>query len=117
MAHKPFHLYKVPCKKNPNKYFYYVQSMTKTGTEDRGQVAVKPPRPRQKPGLTNSFESGRIATKSNLTFGRYAENFWVWDKSDYVKGKLARGASMSRNDNVDGIVFCDRCRKNLFSEK
>ncbi len=43
---------------------------------------------------------------TKITFNDYSENWWIWDKCDYICGSIARGGSFSRN-------YADICRMNL----
>lgn len=40
-------------------------------------------------------KSGVVATRQNFTFGKYAEAWWIWDRCQYIRGKLARGQRIS----------------------
>ncbi len=42
------------------------------------------------------IKEGRIATPEGLSFGTFASDFWDWD-GPYIKGRLSRGAEISRS--------------------
>jgi hypothetical protein len=43
------------------------------------------------------LKRGVIPTEKNITFGKFAEKFWIWDECSYVKGRRRRGANISRS--------------------
>ncbi len=47
--------------------------------------------------LNEQVQKGNIVAGNNLTFGKYASNWWIWDKCNYIKAKLLRGSRISRN--------------------
>jgi hypothetical protein len=94
MAHKPFNLYKRSTTKN-NKFIYYVQfydesgnRMTTRSTGQTGKAAAE----------TWAFEQlkkGLIVTEKNITFGKYAEDWWIRDRCFYTRARRVRGANIS----------------------
>jgi hypothetical protein len=43
------------------------------------------------------LKKGIISSSKNITFGKYAEDWWIWDKCSYIKGKMIRGGEISRS--------------------
>lgn len=62
-------------------------------------------------GKVRSFARGRI------TFGELAKEFWDYDKSSYIKGKLARGDSISQGYASISIGYCRKYLVPAFGQK
>lgn len=95
MAHKLFHLYKRPTTKN-NKYIYYVQFYDEDGNRLTARSTGQTSKAAAETWAFEELRKGLIATKKNITFKQFAQDWWIWEKCQYVKGKLARGANISR---------------------
>jgi integrase len=95
MIHKPFHLYKRPTTKK-GKYVYYVRFYDETGNRLPGRSTGLSYKSAAESWAYEQLKSGAVIVQKNITFGKYAQNWWLWDKCDYIKGKLARGSSLSR---------------------
>ena len=95
MSHKPFHLYKRPTTRN-NKHIYYVQFYDEDGNRLTARSTGQKSKAAAETWAYEQLKKGIIATEKNITFGKYAENWWTWDKCQYVKGKIARGGGVSR---------------------
>jgi len=52
------------------------------------------------------LKRGHVPTKRGFTFEKYSKDWWIWERCPYVKGKLARGMSISRR-------YADKSRRNL----
>ena len=95
MPHKPFHLYKRPTTKK-NKCIYYVQFYDEDGNRLTARSTGHASKAAAETWSFEQLKKGIIATEKNITFGKYAENWWIWGKCQYVKGKIARGGDLSR---------------------
>ena len=62
-------------------------------------------------GKVRGFARGRI------TFGELAKEFWDYDKSSYIKGKLARGDSISQGYASISIGYCRKYLVPAFGQK
>jgi integrase len=94
MPHKPFHLYKRSTTKN-TKHIYYVQFYDDDGNRLTARSTGQTSKAAAETWSYEQLKRGLIATQKNITFGKYAENWWIWDKCEYVKGKIARGGELS----------------------
>ena len=101
MPHKLYYLHKRPTTKT-RKYIYYVQfydeygnrlpakstgQMTKSAAESWCQVQLK---------------KGMIPSQKRVSFEKWVEDWWVYDKCEYVQSRLARGRNLSRR-YIDGM--------------
>ena len=95
MAHRAFNLYKRPTTKN-GKYIYYVQFYDEYGNRLTARSTGQTSKAAAENWSYEQLRKGIIATDKNITFGRFAKDWWIWDKCQYVKGRRARGANISR---------------------
>jgi len=95
MAHRAFNLYKRPTTKN-GKYIYYVQFYDEYGNRLTARSTGQTSKAAAENWSYEQLRKGIIATDKNITFGRFAKTWWIWDKCQYVNGRRARGASISR---------------------
>jgi integrase len=96
MAHKPFHLYKRPATKK-NKYLWYVRFYDEEGNRLAGRSTGQTSKAAAETWAFEQLKRGLISSPKNITFGKYAEDWWIWDKCPYIKGKIARGVEISRS--------------------
>jgi len=96
MSHKPYNLYKRPTKK-PGKYIYYVQFYDETGNRLSAKSTNQVSKSAAETWAIEQIKRGLITSPKNITFGQYAQDWWIWDKCQYIKGRLARGANLSRS--------------------
>ncbi len=54
------------------------------------------------------LKQGPVPTQRGFTFAKYANDWWVWDKCPYIKGKLARGKTISKR-------YAEESRRNLYN--
>lgn len=92
---KPFTLYKRNTTKK-NKYVYYIQFYDEEGNRLTGRSSGQTSKAAAEAWAYNEITCGRIKYKSNLTFTEYADNWFIWDKCEYLKRKRIRG-SVSRS--------------------
>lgn len=95
MAHKPFHLYKRSTTKK-NMFIYYVQFYDEDGNRLTARSTGQNSKAAAETWAYEQLKKGIIVTEKNITFGKYAENWWNWNKCQYVKGKMERGGDISR---------------------
>jgi len=107
MAHKPFNLYRRPTSK-PGKYIYYVQFYDDTGHRMTARSTGQTSKSAAEAWAIEQLKKGIIPTEKNISFGKFAENFWVWDCCSYVKSRLRRGAKISRHYVDDMRTILER---------
>lgn len=95
MPHKPFNLFKRPTTKK-SKFIYYVQFYDDEGNRITARSTGQTSKSAAETWAYEQLKRGIIASQKNITFGQYAQDWWIWDKCYYVKGKLARGGDISR---------------------
>ena len=94
MAHKLFNLYKRPTTKK-NKHLYYVRFYDEEGNRLPGRSTGQTSKAAAETWAFEQLKRGIISSPKNITFGKFAEDWWIWDKCPYIKGKIARGGEMS----------------------
>lgn len=92
---QPFSLYKRPTTKK-NKFIYYVQFRGDDGKYMTGMSTGETSKAAAANWANEYLKEGYNPKTRNLTFKKYAESWWVWDRCNYVKYRLARGFSVSR---------------------
>lgn len=95
MAHKPFNVYKRPTKKK-NKHIYYVQFYDDEGNRLPGRSSGQSSRAAAETWAHAQLKKGIISPLKDITFGKYAKDWWVYDQCPYIQGKMARGFELSR---------------------
>ena len=95
MAHKPFNLYKRPTRKK-NKYTWYVRFYDEEGNRLPGRSTNQTSKSAAEIWAYEQLKKGIISSQKNITFGKYAQDWWIWSKCSYIKGKIARGGDISR---------------------
>jgi len=95
MAHRAFNLYKRPTTKN-GKYIYYVQFYDEYGNRLTARSTGQTSKAAAENWSYEQLRKGIITTDKNITFGRFAKDWWIWDICPYVKGRRARGSNISR---------------------
>jgi integrase len=95
MPHKPFNIYKRPTTKK-NKNIFYVQFYDDDGNRLPGRSSGQTSRAAAETWVHEQLKKGLISPIKDVTFGKYAEQWWVYDKCPYIQGKLARGFEISR---------------------
>ena len=95
MTHKPFNLYKRPTTRK-DKNVYYVRFYDETDKRLTAKSTAQTSKSAAEAWAFEQLKQGLVTIKKNITFGQYAQDWWIWDKCQYVKGKLARGSSLSR---------------------
>jgi integrase len=102
---QPFSLYKRTTTKK-NKFIYYVQFRDDKGEYMTGMSTGETSKAAAANWANEYLKEGFNPKTRNLTFRKYAENWWVWDKCSYVRYRLARGFSVSRR-------YVEESRRNL----
>ncbi len=101
MAHKPYNLYKRATTRN-NKYIYYCQFYDESGNRMTAMSTGQTSKTAAEIWAIEQLKKGIITTNKNITFAQYAQDWWLWEKCKYVKGKRVRGSDISR-DYVDSM--------------
>ncbi len=94
MTHKPYNLYKRPIKKT-GKYIYYVQFYDEAGNRMTARSTGQTSKAAAETLAIEQIKRGLITAQKNITFGQYSQDWWIWDKCQYIKGRVARGANIS----------------------
>jgi len=113
---QPFSLYKRPTTKK-NKFIYYVQFRGEDGEYMTGMSTGETSKAAAANWANEYLKDGYNPKTRNLTFKKYAENWWVWDKCNYVKYRLARGFSVSRRYVEESKRNLDRRLIPAFGDK
>lgn len=105
MAHRAFNLYKRPTTKN-GKFIYYVQFYDEYGNRLTARSTGQTSKAAAENWAYEQLHRGVITTEKNITFEKFADPWWIWDKCPYIRGEIARGSSLSR-------AYCDQMRRIL----
>ncbi len=111
MARKPVSVFKRPMSKK-GQYRYYIQLWDEaTGTygihrsaESVARELGLDPAKCHHTSRTGAFLIGQellarkhtLPRKTEMLYADYCEEFWDWDRSQYIQGKLARGQRIGR---------------------
>jgi len=63
------------------------------------------------------LKAGVIPTDKNISFGKFTETFWTWEKCSYVKSRRKRGANISRGYVDDMRTLLDLHILHFFNDK
>ena len=96
MAHKPYNLYKRPTKK-PGNFIYYCQFYDEAGNRMTAMSTGQTSKAAAETWAVEQIKRGLITTQRNITFGQYAQDWWIWGKCSYIQGRLTRGTNLSRS--------------------
>jgi integrase len=96
MAHKHFNLYKRPTT-NHKKNIFYVQFYDEFGNRMTARSTGQTSKAAAENWSFEQLKRGVIPTEKNITFGKFAGNFWIWDKCTYVKNRRRRQANISQS--------------------
>ena len=92
--HKPFNLYKRKTKKG---HIFYCQFYDDTGKRLTAKSTGQTSKAAAENWSIEQLKSGKVITQKTITFQQYAENWWLWDKCNYIKSKLLRGSRISKS--------------------
>jgi len=95
MPHKPFNIYKRPATKK-NKYIFYVQFYDEEGNRLTAISSGQTSRAAAEVWAHEQLKKGIITTEKNITFGKYTQDWWLWDRCPYIQSRLLRGRRLSR---------------------
>ena len=106
MPHKPFHLIKRPTTEN-GKFIYYVKFYDDFGNRTTARSSGQSTKSAAETWAYDQLKKGLIAVGKDITFGKYAEDWWVWDKCRYLKSQKARGKELSRRyaDEMRSLIL------------
>lgn len=85
-AKKPFVVFKRTLDSGKPVYYYYAYSpegrrLSPRSTGQRTKSAAER-------YCADLYRSGELISRASITFRDYTENWWVWDKCEYIKRKL-----------------------------
>jgi hypothetical protein len=95
MALKNFHLHKRPTTKK-NRFIYYVQFIDETNRRLNARSTGQTSRAAAEKWAVKQLQKGTYASKKDITFAKYAEDWWLWDKCKYIRVHLAHGKKLSQ---------------------
>ena len=101
----PFSIQKRPTTKK-GKYIYYVQFRDERGNYTSAMSSGQTSKSAAMVWAQEYLKNGPVPTQRGFTFAKYAKDWWIWDKCAYVKGKLARGKTISK-------LYAEGSRRNL----
>ena len=102
---KPFSLYKRPTT-NKRRFIYYVQFRDENGDYMTAMSSHQSSKSAAINWANEHIKKGYIPVKRGLAFKDFARDFWIWDKCEYIKAKLARGDRLSKG-------YAEISRRNL----
>ena len=78
MAHKPFNLYRRPTRNGRSVFYvqFYDDADNRLTAKSTGQTS----KAAAEAWAYEQLKNGRIITRKNITFGQYANDWWLWDK-------------------------------------
>ncbi len=95
MAHGPFSLHRRPAARG--KPIYYVQFYDDLGERLPAVSTGQRTKAAAEEWAYRYLTEDRVGSKTSLTFGQYAERFFIWGQCPYIESQLARGNALSRN--------------------
>lgn len=98
MKNKPFGLLKRRTL-TKGKYIYYVRFYDENGKRTTAMSTGQTSKSAAETWVVEYLKKGGKPSKQS-TFGKYAEDWWIWDRCSYVRGKLARGQHLTKS-------YCD----------
>ena len=102
---KPFSLYKRPTAKK-GIFIYYVQFRDADGNYMTAMSTHQSSKSAATNWANEYIKKGFIPSNRGKIFADYSKDFWLWDKCEYIKAKLARGDRISKG-------YAEICRRNL----
>ncbi len=96
MSRKSIYLVKRSDRLIKGKPTYYARFRDEAGELLPWRSTGETSKTRAENWALKEYKAGRISTRENLTFGTYSEKWWKWGECDFIRGRLARGKSISR---------------------
>ena len=87
---EPFSLFARKTKKG--KIWYY-RSYDEYGNRTVGRSTGETSKTRARQYCCKLLLEGRIVPTKEISFAAYTTNWWLWDKCDYIRGRLARSTT------------------------
>ncbi len=109
-AKRPYSIQKRTCAKK-NRHIYYVQFRhPETGAYMTAVSSGKSSKSEALNWADEQLSSGKViaAEKKGILLETYAREFWDWDKSTYVKGKLLRKQRIHRTHVEKSAGYLER---------
>jgi integrase len=109
-AKRPYSIQKRPSSKK-NRSVYYVQFRNPETTKYMTAVSSgQSSKSNAQNWADEQIKSGKVivSDKKNIFFESFAKEFWDWDTSPYVKGKLARGMQIGRSHVATCAGYIER---------
>jgi len=96
MATKRFYLIRRKDRFTDNKPTFYARFYDEGGELLPWRSTGETSKTRAELWALSQLKKGRLATRDNLTFSAYSVHWWKWGECAYIRGKLARGKSLSQ---------------------
>jgi len=94
--HESFTLY--PRKTKKGKIVYYYRLYGEDGKRASGKSTGQTTKTAARAYVTELIKNGQLnLTKKDITFEKFAENWWLWDKCEYLKRQKAKGKQISQS--------------------
>jgi len=94
-VHKSCSLHKRLTTKK-NQYIYYCQFYDEEGNRLNAKSTGQTSKAAAEVWAQEQLRKGLITPQKDITFGKYAEHWWDYNRCPYIQGKLARGFELSR---------------------
>lgn len=109
-ARRPYSIQKRLTTKK-NRFRYYIQFRNpETGSYMTAVSSGASSKGEAQNWADDQIKAGKIilTDKKNILFDAFTKDFWDWDKSTYVRGKLARGQQIGRTHVKTCAGYIDR---------
>jgi len=110
-AKRPYSIQKRPSSKK-NRYIYYIQFRDPETLKYMTAVSSgKTSKSDAQNWADEQIRSGKViaSDKKSVLLETYAREFWDWEKSSYVKGKLARGQCIGHTHVKKSAGYIEQC--------
>ena len=89
MRHRePFSLYRR--KNQKGSFVWYYRTYDEYGNRTTGKSTGEASKTKARQYCAKLIERGELVPIKEISFPAYTEDWWKWDKCQYVRGKLAR---------------------------
>jgi integrase len=92
---EPFTLY--PRNTRNGKKVWYYRVYNEYGERTSGRSTGQTSKAAARQYVIDLIKKGGPLRNKDITFNKYAEDWWLWESCQYIRGKLARGKTLSRS--------------------
>lgn len=86
-----------PRKTVKGKKVYYYRTYDEDGRRTSGRSTGQTSKTAAERWVREQIKKGSIAPGKDITFGKYAENWWIWGKCSYIRKELSKGRRLSHD--------------------